>query len=259
LGFIDQETFLSEVQRLRDLGFQRITLKTGAYSLRELAMAIKWGTQAKLDLLTIDGALGGTGMSPWRMMQEWGIPSIYLHSFAAEFANYLLGKGESHICDFAFAGGLSTEDHIFKAIALGSPHTKAVCMGRALMIPGMVGKNFEKWYKDKKLPPTVSKFGSTPEEIFTCYEQVKMLVGNEEIKNIPFGAIGIYSFCDKLKVGLKQLMAGARCFRVHAITRKELMSLTKECSEITGVEYIKDAYRKEAMEVLDSMASYSII
>src|SRR3990172_5417803 len=121
LGFIDHETFLAEVQRLRDLGFQRITLKTGAYSLRELAMAIKWGTQAKIDLLTIDGAPGGTGMSPWRMMSEWGMPSIYLHSAAVEFANYLGKKGEPHICDFAFAGGFSTEDHIYKAISLGSP------------------------------------------------------------------------------------------------------------------------------------------
>ncbi|MGB3128568.1 MAG: glutamate synthase-related protein, partial [Dehalococcoidia bacterium] len=77
LGFIDEEGFYTEVQRLRDLGFKRITLKTGAYGLRELAMAIKWGSKAKIDLLTIDGAPGGTGMSPWRMMEEWGMPSLY--------------------------------------------------------------------------------------------------------------------------------------------------------------------------------------
>ena len=63
LGFIDEESFYAEVQRLRDLGFKRITLKTGAYGLRELAMAIKWGSKAKIDLLTVDGAGGGTGMS----------------------------------------------------------------------------------------------------------------------------------------------------------------------------------------------------
>lgn len=259
LGFIDHETFLAEVQRLRDLGFERITLKTGAYGLRELAMAIKWGTQAKIDLLTIDGAPGGTGMSPWRMMSEWGVPSIYLHSAAVEFANYLIKKGESHICDFAFAGGFSTEDHIFKAIALGSPHVKAVCMGRAMMIPGFVGKNFEEWYKQNNLPKSISKYGSSPEEIFVCYEQVKEILGKNEMKKIPMGAVGIYSFCDKLKVGLKQLMAGARCFRIHAITRDELMSLTKECAEVTHIPYLMDAYREEAMEVLDSVSSYSII
>ncbi len=258
LGFVDQETFLSEVQRLRDIGFSRITLKTGAYGLRELAMAIKWGTQAKIDLLTIDGAPGGTGMSPWRMMEEWGVPSIYLHSAAVEFAEYLKSKGETHICDFAFAGGFSTEDHIYKAIALGAQYVKAVCMGRAMMIPGFVGKNIATWAKADDLPKTVAQYGKTPEEIFITYERVKELVGNDEMENIPLGAVGIYSFCDKLRVGLQQLMAGSRCFRVHAITRKELMSLTRECAEVTGIPYVMDCYRDEAIEVLDSSTSFSI-
>jgi len=78
LGFVSEEAFLAEIKRLRDLGFKRITLKTGAYSMRELAMAIKYSSLAEVDLLTIDGAPGGTGMSPWRMMQEWGIPTFYL-------------------------------------------------------------------------------------------------------------------------------------------------------------------------------------
>jgi glutamate synthase domain-containing protein 2 len=39
LGFVTQDGFMKEVERLRGLGFKRITLKTGAYSLKELAMA----------------------------------------------------------------------------------------------------------------------------------------------------------------------------------------------------------------------------
>ena len=251
LGFIDEEGFYAEVKRLRNLGFKRVTLKTGAYSLRELAMAIKWGSKAKIDLLTIDGASGGTGMSPWRMMEEWGIPSLYLHAAAYEFARMLADKGQRPP-DMAFAGGFSSEDGVFKALALGAPFTKAVCMGRALMIPGMVGKNIAEWIKDGKLPNTVSQFGSTPEEIFVCYEQVKSIVGANEMKNMPLGAIGIYSYSDKIKVGLQQLMAGARCFSVPAITRNELMSLTDECAKVTGIPYLMDAYRKEAVKILTS-------
>ena len=249
LGFIDEEGFYAEVKRLRDLGFKRITLKTGAYSLRELAMAIKWGSNAKIDLLTIDGAGGGTGMSPWRMMEEWGMPPLYLHAAAREFCQKLADKGE-RVPDIAFAGGFSSEDGVFKALALGAPFTRAVCMGRALMIPGMVGKNIEQWLKDEKLPRTVSQFGSTPEEIFVCYEDVKDLVGADEMKNIPLGAVGIYSFSEKIRVGLQQLMAGARCFSVPAITRRELMSLTEECTKVTGISYLMDAYREEAMRIL---------
>ena len=250
LGFIDEEGFYAEIQRLRDLGFERITLKTGAYSLRELAMAIKWGSVAKIDLLTIDGAPGGTGMSPWRMMEEWGVPSLYLHAAAHEFCEKLVARGE-RVPDIAFAGGFSSEDGVFKALALGAPFTKAICMGRALMIPGMVGKNIQQWLKDGKLPPTVSQFGSTPEQIFVCYEDVKKLVGAEEMKRISLGAVGVYSYCEKIKVGLQQLMAGARCFSVPAITRRELMSLTEECAKVTGIPYVMDAYREEAMKILE--------
>lgn len=188
-------------------------------------------------------------MSPWRMMEEWGMPSLYLHSAAYEFAKILDDKG-ARVPDLAFAGGFSSEDGLFKAIALGAPYVKAVCMGRALMIPGMVGKNIDQWIKDGDLPRTVSEFGTTPEEIFVCYEQVKKMVGSSEIDKIPLGAIGIYSYADKLKVGLQQLMAGARCFNVDSITRRELMSLTDECAKVTKIPYLMDCYREEAMDIL---------
>ena len=249
LGFISEEGFVEEVERLRALGYKRITLKTGAYGLRELAMALKWCSKAKIDLLTIDGAPGGTGMSPWRMMEEWGMPSIYLHSAAYEFAKILSDNGE-RVPDLAFAGGFSSEDGVFKALALGAPFVKAVCMGRALMIPGMVGKNIDQWMKENSLPKAVSEFGSTPEEIFVCYETVKNMVGSQEIKNIPLGAIGIYSYSDKIRVGLQQLMAGARCFNIDSITRNELMSLTEECASVTKIPYLMECGREEALAII---------
>jgi glutamate synthase domain-containing protein 2 len=251
LGFVEEESFLAECERLRKLGFQRITLKTGAYGLRELAMALKWSSEARIDLLTIDGASGGTGMSPWRMMEEWGMPSLYLHSAAVQFADKLARRG-LRVPDLAFAGGFSSEDHVFKAIALGSPYVKAVCMGRALMIPGMVGKNVAQWMADGGLPSTVSQYGDTLEEIFVCWEQVADLVGKSEMARIPLGAVGIFSYVQKLSVGLQQLMAGARKFRLAAISRKDLMSLTRECAEVTGIPFVMDAYRDEAEEILNS-------
>lgn len=251
LGFVTHQGFLDEVDRLRDLGFKRVTLKTGAYSMVELAMALRYGAEAKLDLLTIDGAPGGTGMSPWPMMNEWGIPTFYLQSLMYEFATKLTKRG-IRVPDIAMAGGFSSEDGVFKALALGAPLVKAVCMGRGLMIPGFVGKNIQAWMEKGELPKTVSKFGTKPEEIFVAYEELKAKFGND-FKDIPFGAMGIYTYAQKFRTGLQQLMAGSRNFRLSTISRSDLMALTEEASKISGIPYVMDARRDEAEAVLDSL------
>ncbi len=249
LGFVSEEGFMKEIKRLRDIGFKRITLKTGAYSMVELAQALKFSSEAKIDLLTIDGAPGGTGMSPWRMMQEWGVPTFYLQALAYEFCEKL-AKKKMRIPDLAIAGGFSLEDHIFKVIAMGAPYVKAVCMGRALMIPGFVGKNIDEWIKNKTLPPNVAEFGATAEEIFVSYSELKEKYG-KDMKDIPMGAIGIYTFSQRIKVGLQQLMAGSRNFSLSSISRKDLMSLTEDAAKISGIPYVMDAYRKEAEKIIN--------
>jgi hypothetical protein len=128
-------------------------------------------------------------------------------------------------------------------------------MGRALMIPGMVGKNIDKWLKgdDGGLPKTVSKYGTTKEEIFFCYEELKNRYGSE-VEKFPLGAIGIYSACEKIRIGLQQLMAGARKWRVDLISRGDLASLTEECAKVTDIPYIMDAYREEALDIINGKA-----
>jgi len=255
LGFVSRDGFFDEVDRLRDLGFKRITLKTGAYSMAELAMAIRYGAEAEIDLLTIDGAPGGTGMSPWPMMNEWGIPTFYMQALAYEFCSKLSRRGLK-VPDIAMAGGFSSEDGVFKAIAMSAPFVKAVCMGRALMIPGMVGKNIAAWMEKGELPGSISKYGSRPEEIFVSYEDLKARYG-QEIKDIPLGAIGLYTYCQKFKTGLQQLMAGSRNFNLSTISRKDLMALTEEASCVSGIPYVMDAYRDEAEAILDAWITVS--
>jgi len=251
LGFIDQETFMKEVERLRKVGAKRVMLKTGAYSMRELALAIRWSSDAKIDLLTIDGAGGGTGMSPWRMMVEWGIPTFYLEAMTHNLCGKLAAKG-AYVPSIAIGGGLSTEDHIFKVLAMGAPYVKAVCMGRALMIPGMVGKNIGIWLEGGgvNLPATVSVYGHTVEEIFVTYETLRDKYG-EAVKKLPLGAIGFYTFASKLKTGLQQFMAGSRNFRLSTISRNDLMALTEEAAKVSGIPYVMDAYLEEADRIIN--------
>jgi glutamate synthase domain-containing protein 2 len=256
-----EDNFMKAVKYLRKIGYKRISLKTGSYGMEALAMSIKYASQAKLDLLTIDGSGGGTGMSPWNMMETWGVPSLYLHAKAYDYAQILAKKGQK-VVDMAFAGGLAREDHIFKALALGAPYTKLVCMGRSLMIPGFLGSNIEgvlnPAVKDKvcgnwdKLPASVAEFGSTADEIFAGYYDLQKKVGKDEIKNIPLGAIAVWTLADKLAAGIQQLMAGARRFSLKAISRKDIFSANRETEKETGIAFITDADDDKAKKILKS-------
>ena len=98
------------------------------------------------------------------MMEEWGVPTFYLQSMAYECAKRLATRGE-WTPDLAMAGGFSTEDHIFKVLAMGAPYFKAVCMGRALMIPGFVGSNIEGVVGDGVAPGSVEGTAHAGQEV----------------------------------------------------------------------------------------------
>ena len=66
------------------------------------------------------------------------------------------------------------------------------------------------------------------------------------------GALGLFSAMDKIKVGLQQLMAGSRNWEVKYISRKDIFSLTEECAKVTGIPYVMDAYREEALGIIDA-------
>ncbi len=247
LGMIDKERFaeqfVSEAERLRGLGAKYISLKTGAYRPADLARAVKCASEAKVDLLTVDGSGGGTGMSPWRMMNEWGIPTVYIESLLYRFLRRLEEKGE-FVPSVAIAGGICLEDQVFKAIALGAPYIRAVCMGRASQAAAMVGKTVG----DKAL-----KDGNNREETliktFAGAAALKEKYG-KDFERIPPAAIGMYSYYDRLSTGLKQLMAGARKFALNYIDRDDIMALTREAAEVSGISYLMDSDAQEVERIL---------
>ncbi|MDI6917902.1 MAG: glutamate synthase-related protein, partial [Thermoplasmatales archaeon] len=104
VGMVTEEGFLKRVKELRDCGAKHVFLKTGAYRPVDLARAVKFASKAGIDLLTVDAAGGGTGMSPWRMMNEWGMPEVELHSLLYRYVDKLAKRGE-YVPDIAVAGG----------------------------------------------------------------------------------------------------------------------------------------------------------
>jgi hypothetical protein len=103
--------------------------------------------------------------------------------------------------------------------------------------------------KKGKVTAEIAKYGTDVEHIFILAAQLKSKYG-KDFEKIPTGAIGMITYFDRLNAGLQQLMAGARKFALNYITRDDLVSLTREASEVTGIPYVMEADREEASRIL---------
>jgi glutamate synthase domain-containing protein 2 len=248
VGMVDQDAFLQRVEQLRKLGAKHVFLKTGAYRPVDLARAVKYASLAELDLLTVDAAGGGTGMSPWRMMNEWGIPGIELHSLLRDYLQRLATKGQ-FVPGIALAGGFTFEDQIFKGFALGAPFVRLIAMARAPLAAAMVAKTIGNAIEQQSLPIYIERFGTTVDEVFVTASELRERYGDRFAK-LPVGAIGYYTYYQRLAQGLRQLMAGARKFSLRYVARDDIAALTREAAAISGVPYVTEVDQEEAAKIL---------
>jgi len=248
VGMVTEESFLETVGELRKAGAKYVSLKTGAYRPSDLARAVKFGSLARIDYLTVDAAGGGTGMSPWRMMNEWGVPGIELWSLLYKYCERLAEKGQ-YVPDILLAGGFVLEDQIFKGLALCAPYVKAIAMARAPLAAVMVAKTIGDAISSEQLPVYLQRFGKTREAIFVTAEELKREYG-KDYEKIPTSAIGLYTYYERLAQGLRQLMAGSRKFALKYMTRDDLVALTRDAAEISGIPYVMEADREEAERIL---------
>jgi len=251
IGMVTEEGFAQRVEELRNAGAKYVFLKTGAYRPADLARAIKFSSKYKIDLLTVDGAGGGTGMSPWRMMNEWGMPPVELHSLLYNYAKRLSDQGE-HIPALALAGGFTFEDQIFKGLAIGAPFVKLIGMARSPIAAAMVGKTIGRTIDENQVPVYVERFGNTKDEIFVTAADLRVELGDDEFEKIPTGALGLYTYYERLAQGLRQLMCGSRKFTLEHISRDDIASLTHEAEKISGIKYVTELDKEEVDEILKS-------
>ena len=251
VGMVTEESFAERIEQLRKAGAKYIFLKTGAYRPADLARAVAFASRYELDLLTVDGAGGGTGMSPWRMMNEWGVPPVYLHSLLYRYAKRLADKGR-HLPALAVAGGFAFEDQIFKGLAIGAPFVKLVGMARAPIAAAMVGKTIGRTIEENQVPVYVERFGTSKDDIFVTAGALRQELGDKEFDKLPTGALGLYTYYERLDQGLRQLMAGSRKFALEHLSREDLAALTREAAEVSGIRYIMDVDEGKVDSILDS-------
>ena len=254
VGFPDETSFFEDIDVLRGKT-KNIFLKTGAYRPEVVAFTMKCASEAKIDLLTFDGAGGGTGMSPVPMMNEMGTPTVHLCAEVVACAKMLKERG-MFIPDISFAGGFVNETQIYKAMAMSDigdgPIVKSIAMARAPILAVMKSTHFVEMAEKGKLPAGFSEqYGNKPEQFFISSETVQSLKPDAKLgTDIPWGAVGLYTYWhDRIGEGLKQLMAGTRKFKLDCIERGDINCLTEYAGKVTGIETI-DARAARVMEQL---------
>ena len=251
VGMVTEESFSERIEEIRRAGAKYIFLKTGAYRPVDLARALAFASKYQLDLLTVDAAGGGTGMSPWRMMNEWGVPPVELHSLLYQYAKRLSEKGK-YVPPLVVGSGFTFEDGIFKALALGAPFVKLVGMARAPIAAAMVGKTIGRTIDSQQVPVYIERFGRTKDEIFVTASSLRRELGDEAFDKIPTGALGLYTYYERLAQGLRQMMAGSRKFALNHLSRNDLAALTPESSRVSGIPYVMDLDKEAVDRLLDS-------
>jgi hypothetical protein len=251
VGIPKEKSFIEDIEWLRKQGAKHVTLKTGAYRPSAVAYTMKMASEAKIDYVSFDGAGGGTGMSPVPMMDEMSIPTVYLEAIVLRCAQILKKKGR-YVPDLIMAGGFIEETSMFKTIAMSNfgngPLVKAVLLGRSPITAVMKSSYFKQLSEEGKLPKAFAdKFGATPEKFFIATPELKAKYGTR-FKEIPWEAIGLYTYLtDRIGVGLKQLLAGNRKWKLELINRNDLMSLSERAARVTGIP-MADEVEKDAIE-----------
>ncbi len=189
------------------------------------------------------------------MMDEMSIPTLYLQALVLQCAQILKKKGK-YVPDLVMAGGFIEETSIFKTIALSNfgqgPMVKAVLMGRSPITAAMKANYFKQLAQEGKLPKNfVEKFGATPDKFFIATPELKAKYG-KRFGEIPLESIGVYTYLtDRVGVGLKQMMAGNRKWKLDLLTRGDLMSLSTIATQVTGIPLAHEVENDAVKKILD--------
>lgn len=250
VGMASKEDFLEGIDRLREHGAKHISLKTGAYRPTATAYTLKLASEAKIDYITFDGCEGGTGMSPVPMMDEMGVPTVYLEAQVLKCAQILKSRGR-YVPDIVMAGGFINETQILKAIAMSNfgerPYVKAIVIGRAILTAAMKSEYFARLALEGHIPRSFSSiYGDDPYKFFIALSELQPKLG-EKVKDIPWSALGVYGYMERIKVGLQQLLAGMRKFKLSLASRSDLFALTERAARATGLPLPEES-ESEAME-----------
>ena len=220
----DEGYLIPRIGQLRNLGLKNIYLKMAGYDLKDLERVILLGSKAQVDMITFDGAGGGSGYSPNKMMNEWGLPTIILEDAVCNIISRLKTENQ-WIPAITMTGGFATEDQVFKSLSYGSGAITAIGLCRAAMTAAMTGKRIGELVKKGTIPKNLERYGSTIEELYGDLPDLRAIYG-KEADNFSLGAVGVFSYLNKIAFGLKHFAALNRKFDISYLDKSDLIPLT---------------------------------
>ncbi len=220
-----EETLRERIESLRALGMKNVYFKTAGFDPADLERILRIASALEVDMVTFDGAGGGSGYSPSKMMNEFGLPAVCIESAILPVCRALEAEGK-YIPAICITGGFSAEDQAFKALAFGAPYVTAVGLCRATMAAAMVGSFVGRQTALGSVPAHLKRFGSTAEELFLELPEVRALYGRDT--EFSLGAVGAYSYLRKMTFGVQHFAALNRKFDVSLLGQEDLIPLTHD-------------------------------
>lgn len=228
----DEEFFARRIEKLRALGVENVYFKMAGYDPSDIERVLRIAAENRVDMVTFDGAGGGSGYSPCKMMNEWGLSAIMLEHALVGISARLAAEGKK-LPAIALAGGFASEDKVFKALALGDGYVKAVGICRASMAAAMRGKSVGEAIKAGRVPEAFKKYGSSIGEIFGDLPDLRALYGRQA-NDFSTGAVGVFSYLNKIAFGLRHFGALNRKFNAALFNQNDLIPLTAEAEKLIG-------------------------
>ena len=222
----NEESLIDHISALRDLGAKNIYFKMAGYDRADIERVLRIACEAQVDMVTFDGAGGGSGYSPSKMMNEWSLPTVCLEDAVVRICEQLKSEGFT-LPAMIMAGGFASEDQVFKGLAYGDGHVLGIGLCRASMAAAMTGKTIGEQIKTGNVPERLKPYGSTIEEIFCDLPDLRAIYGTRA-NDFSTGAIGVFSYLNKIAFGLKHFAALNRKFNIDLLDKSDLIPLTSD-------------------------------
>jgi len=126
---------------------------------------------------------------------------------------------------------------VFKGLAYGDGHVFGIGLCRVAMAAAMTGKNIGEQIKSGNVPERFKKYGSTIEEIFGDLQDLRVIYGIKA-NEFPTGAIGVFSYLNKIAFGLRHFAALNRKFNLTLLNKSDLIILTVEAKALMENKWI---------------------